>query len=397
MLHRNAFWRTAFALAIAIVPKIAGAETRFSDAEVLGTPPAPFRIVSVKTRTTAIVQTGRGYQSIAGAVSGQPGSQNLTVLQPQIEVVAKQGERLTHTVWAPVDIVTSASATAIDRRRTPVDVISTASAINESAALDWTTDYKVDADTNVFVRAGLHLEEPYRSWTFGLGGSKSFAGGNTAVSASAIQMLDWLDRFQITGTRIGRASRTSSNVNLSLVQILSPVTVAHLSYGLTIQEGELGNTWNRVPLLTGNWDSELLPSQRVRHALVGRVAQWLPWNGALKGYYRFYHDDWGIDAHTAELQLHQRIGRALTFRGSYRHHRQSGASFFTIHGLAEARLRTADSDLDLLSSNAVGGHLSLRYPWPAWREVEFEVGYERYFRSNDLEANVVTCSVGFQF
>ena len=47
------------------------------------------------------------------------------------------------------------------------------------------------------------------------------------------------------------------------------------------------------------------------------ASQWLPWNGALRAYYRFYADDWGIVAHSVEAQLLQRLTRADLSDGAF--------------------------------------------------------------------------------
>jgi hypothetical protein len=103
---------------VALFIEPALAQTRLSDAEILGTP-SSFRIESIRSALTAYWQRGYGYQSRAGPPSG-PGLQTLGVFQPQVEVVARQGERVTHTFWLPVDIVSAASPTAVDKTPSPM-------------------------------------------------------------------------------------------------------------------------------------------------------------------------------------------------------------------------------------------------------------------------------------
>jgi hypothetical protein len=359
--------------------------------DVLERPPT-FHIDSVRVRFTHYDQDGHGYQSQAGGPPQGPGSERVIVEQPQVEVIAQQGARLTHRLWIPIDIITAASPDA-------VDVVSTASRVNEAGSLDLTTTYHGDHQLDVFVRAGFHVEEPFRSWNLGAGVARALADGNAVITASINQFTDWLDRFTITGFREGTAWRSSTNGNLSLTQLLSPTTVAHLNYGFTVQTGELGNTWNAVPLAGGGRGGELLPTLRQRHALVGRLAQYLPWEGALKLFYRFYADDWGIVAHTVEVELLQRIPPFFVLRGNYRLHVQSGADFFTIAAPPDAKLRVADSDLAPFVAHSFGFKLSadLRFARRLLRELHTDFGYERYARSNDLHVNVYTCALGFRF
>ncbi len=143
---------------------------------------------------------------------------------------------------------------------------------------------------------------------------------------------------------------------------------------------------------------ELLPAERVRHALVARLAQFLPWNGALHAYYRFYTDDWGNTAHSVQAELLQRLSRAVYVGALYRLHHQSGVSFFTPLADPAATLRTADSDLAPFDAQTLGGKVTIDAPMPgAVRALTFEFGYERYFRTNDLAVDVFTCATGYRF
>ena len=59
---------------------------------------------------------------------------------------------------------------------------------------------------------------------------------------------------------------------------------------------------------------------------------------------------------------------------------------------------TADSDLDSLDSQTVGGKLVFDVPLRSEiRVLHFDVGYERYVRTNDLQMNVLTCATGYRF
>src|SRR5262249_36434195 len=176
----------------------ARADERLSAAQILGDRDA-FHIESIAARLTYYDQDGRGYQSQAGLPEG-PGSEGLTVIQPQIEVVARQGPRVTHRLWIPVDIVSAASPDAID-------ALSNASRRNEAGSIDWTTTYRATSATSLFVHPAFHLEEEWRSWQLGVGGSHKLADDNAELSASVNQIVDWFDRFTIHGERRGQIVR----------------------------------------------------------------------------------------------------------------------------------------------------------------------------------------------
>jgi len=373
-------------------PGVTDPPASFSNADILGAPPPYFRIQAFNVRYTHFDQSGTGYQSRAGPRGG-PGSEALTVEQPQAEIIATQGERITHRVWIPVDIVTAASPDAID-------VVSTASRTNEAASVDWTTTYKASPETSFSVRNGLHNEENWRSWNSGFGLTRAFAEDNTVLEASVNQITDWFDKYTLTGLHDGHTSRSTTSVSAGLTQLLSPTTVAHLDYGVTLQRGQLSNGWNIVPLTTGDIALEILPTTRVRHAFVGRVAQFLPWNGAAHAFYRFYVDSFGIRAHSLELELYQRLSRLTYLRLNYRFHRQTGADFFTTRVAPGFTVATADSDLAPFDAHTVGVKGSLDVPLHLAhfaKNLHVDLAVERYYRTNDLRVSVYSCGLGFLF
>ena len=361
-----------------------------------------YQIDSVRFRFTEYEQHGVGYQSAAGPV-GQPGSEWETVQQPQAEIVAHLGERLTERLWVPIDVITAASPDhsvyGLPVGSPPPDAVTTASRINTAGTFDTLTTYRWDRATEVSFRAAFHIEEPFESWSYGLGVTRSFAEDNTVLGASVNQIVDWFDRFHLDGKRDGRVNRSTTNLNATLTQVLSPYTIAVLSYGGTLQVGTLGNTWSSVLLADGTRGDERLPRERVRNALSLRVAEWLPWNGALKLYYRAYVDDWRAYAHTVEANLFQRLFRGLHLRAEYRVHWQTAVRFYTEAGDPLATgYRTADSDLAHFVAQTIGGAISWDFELGGRvRDVHLDLGYERYFRSNNLTVDIATCGFGLLF
>jgi hypothetical protein len=395
-------FRTLFALVASLAAIVAPYTVRgddsgpaASDVDILGPNSTALRLDSLTTRLSAYNQFGHGYQSKSGPVLG-PGSERLTVFEPQTEVVATQGDRITHRLWIPVDVITEASPSSIPK---PVDLISGASRKNLAGSLQWTTVLETRLSTGLAVTAGFHLEPPFRSWNGGLAASRALADENTVMSTAVVGILDWFDRFLVTGQREGRVERSTTMGSAGITQVLSPTTVANVNYGLTLQLGQLGNTWEAVPLSNDTRGPELLPAERLRHAVVVRLAQFLPWNGAVRLYYRFYADDWGIVAHSMEGQLLQRLTPTFYLGGLFRFHTQTGPPFFTTLSSPDTTLRTADSDLAPLQSRTVGGKAVGDVPFHggAIRMLHYEVAYERYVRTNDLQMDILTCALGLRF
>jgi hypothetical protein len=378
----------AFLLLCLLAPIRARADG-LADAGLLERPHG-FHVESARLRFTWFDQQGRGFQSLAGASALGPGSEEMWVAEPQVEIVARQGENIIHRLWVPLDVVSAASPDA-------VDVTSTASRYQEAGSIDVASTYRLSAKDELSTRFAVHLEENFRSWSLGLGYTRHLADDNAIVQLSLNQTLDWLDAYLLGGANREREGRSTTNLNIAFSQILSPTTVGHLNYGLTVQTGELSNTWNTIPLVDGSRGQEILPRLRHRHAFVGRLVQALPWKGSLKLSYRFYVDSWGAIAQTIETFLYQRITRFLYVRGTYRAHIQRGVDFWTELAPLGDGYRTGDSDLQSFTAHTFGAKIALDLPLRRVSNFGLDFAYERYIRSNDLQVNVYSCSLGFLF
>ncbi len=397
----------AAAAVLAVLPPAARAEAL--GGPFLAPPPAPadepvvveappYRVQSLAARFTYFDQDGLGYQSAAGPVLG-PGSQRATIAEPQSEVVAAVGDRLVERVAVSLDVVTAASPNHKLYGLpvgAPVDAISSPSRINEAEQIDADSTYAWGR-TTFGLHANYHVEEPLESWGLGAVVTRAFADDNTVLSASLFQIVDWFDNFDLAGKRHGRDVRSTSNANLGLSQLLSPTTLALVGYGLTAQAGTLTNTWNSVPLADGTRGAELVPRQRLRHAVSGRLVQWLPWDGALRLGVRLYADSWGSVARTADATLSQRLG-PLTLELGGRYHRQTAVDFFgTLFNPGAPGYRTADSDLAGLAAWAASA--GARWDQPIGHQghrIFFALTGERYARTNNLHVELVSGALGWQ-
>lgn len=342
-------------------------------------------------------QRGHGYQSqaISGDQARDPGSEKVEVMQPMALLRIRQNARVTHDISLPVDVISSASANALD-------AVSAASLLSEGGDIDVTTTYTRNDDEQVSARYGFHIEETMRAWYAGVGWQRELAEDNATFSLNAIGIVDYFDDLRINGFLVDRVFRYTGSINASLSQLLSPTTVVSASYGVTYQSGRLERTWNSVPVSGPSVARypELLPGTRLRHAASGWLFQHVPQTrSTFKLGYRYYHDDFGLDAHTVEARFYQYLGSRVIARASYRFYRQTGVDFFTTGlplGMGTA-IKTADSDLAPFDAHEVGAKLTFYFTpiGPVWRSRRaFNVSYFRYARDNDLAIDAV--SFGYQ-
>lgn len=336
-------------------------------------------------------QHGRGYQSQAGPRTG-PGSEWVRVLQPSLYARATQGEDIVWDMSLQVDVVTAASADALD-------AVSSASLTNEAGTLDIASTWRAAEDDIVTFRGAFHLEEPLRSGTLGVAYTRELAEDNATVSVSANGTVDRFDTIQPNGFTPGYAWRQTWNGNVSVSQILSQTTLATLSYGITNQRGTLQQTWNAVPLapcgvdpICGERANEIFPRTRIRHAIRGMLAQRLPASDTtVRLAYRYYADDFDIRASTFEAEVYQGLGDLFAFTVRYRHYKQTAAYFYVDRLPGEQRYedapRTSDSDLSAFAARSVGARLDLTLPGRTGNH-GIDVSYTYYDRTNGLDIHL---------
>lgn len=101
------------------------------------------------------------------------------------------------------------------------------------------------------------------------------------------------------------------------------------------------------------------PDSRSRRAVVAKYGHHLAVRGAVKTIYRYYWDDWGIRAHTLEIDYDQHVGDRWILSPQLRLYTQTAASFFTTRLDAPRTFLSADYRLSPFDS--VLGGLSVSY------------------------------------
>jgi len=96
-----------------------------------------------------------------------------------------------------------------------------------------------------------------------------------------------------------------------------------------------------------------MPSSRFKSALGGRLNYYLNEFITIRSFYRFYQDDWGIQSHTASVEVPIKImlGK-FTFYPSYRFYSQTAANYFAPYNEHESTQEFYTSDYDLSAYKA---------------------------------------------
>jgi len=231
------------------------------------------------------------------------------------------------------------------------------------------------------------------------------------------------DRYQ----GISNKSRNSYSISFSFSQILSKNAQASLFFDIVKQDGWLGNPMQRVyfsdidNFYLGNAsnipnyrsssnndvfqladDIERLPNSRFKIPIGLSFNYYINETFTLRTYYRYYYDDWGINSHTANIEIPIKINSKFTLYPSYRYYNQTAADYFEPfeEHVSTERYYTSDYDLSKFSANQYGFGISYADIFAKWHIKNFglkniDLKYNNYERNSGLTANII--SLGFKF
>lgn len=336
------------------------------------------------------------------AVSGGIGTEELTDITATFIVAIPLNDDDVLTIDAGVSAYTSASSSNVgpfdDGPASPFQASSGASSGDLWASVSGNYSHSSD-DRNQIWSGKASVSSEYDYFSLGLGGSytRLFNEKNTEISINANIFLDtWKTiyptelrpfeangnglsddlfiRNTITGNtnyapsfnEISDKGRNSYSVGLGFSQILHKNVQGSLSLDVIQQEGLLSTPFQRVYFsdVADSFidqfqladDIERLPDSRTKVALGGRLNWYLTERLVLRTSYRYYFDNWGINSHTASVELPFKLSDKFTIYPSYRFYNQTAADYFAPYEqhLSTAEFYTSDYDLSEYSANQFG-------------------------------------------
>ncbi len=211
------------------------------------------------------------------------------------------------------------------------------------------------------IKVGVSTEYDYKSISGGLSYTKEFNEGNSEVSFTGQVFFDNWDLIFPSELRrevsLPSSDRQSYNGQLVFSQVINKRMQMSISAEAILMKGLLSTPFHRVYFAEQTKaDIERLPNSRLKIPVGLRLNYFATDNIIIRSYYRYYNDDWGINAHTASLDIPIKLSPALTVMPFYRYHTQTAADYFAPfkeHSITET-LYTSDFDLSALSSHKVG-------------------------------------------
>lgn len=253
---------------------------------------------------------------------------------------------------------------------------------NESFPLASYTDQRTSGSLAYRRKFGAHLpsidvsyskENDYEARSLGLSDAWTMAGGRGTLHFGASISRDVVSPVT-TGEHL---SKDTNGFALGWTWVLTERDLLDVSASLMLQSGYLDDPYKVVPVGTVQQNVEVperRPGSRDRWGLFAKYAHYYLWDGAVRATYRYYRDDWSVQAHTLDVTYDQKVGPSWIVSPRVRLYTQTGASFYGSLFPAEQTYMSADSRLSPLSS-LLGG-LSVRHQLNAGLALSLEGTYQ---------------------
>ena len=348
------------------------------------------------------------------AVTGGIGTEKLTDLSNTIELKMVRTSRKNHehtlTAEIGIDHYTSASSDKID----PTTISSPSHA---DTRIYPSVDYTIKNPVSNFsygLSASHSNEFDYQSWGAGAHMAKASKDNNTEFD---LKLQGYFDSWKViyptelrpsgygTGGEDGGPTvwkpRKTYSASFSFSKVINERMQVALLLDLISQEGLLATSYQRVYFSDNSASFEVLPGSRMKLPVGARFNWFLTDQVILRTLYRYYSDNWGLQAHTAEIEFPWKISPFFTLSPFYRFYSQNAADYFA--GYKEhnpsQQLYTSDYDLSAFTSNYFGASFKLMpargvFHMQKWNSLEFRYGH--YNRSTDLNADMLTLALKFK-
>ncbi len=303
------------------------------------------------------------------AVTGGEGTEELSNAAPMIIINVPIGEN-SLSINAGIDVYSSASSDNIDPE------VSGASKGDKRIHVNLGYTFNnSENDMSYGFKLGGSKEFDYQSWAFGANWSKGFFDGNSEIALVTNVYFDkitLINPFELRplnqqvreddDENYKSDSRNTYDFSATFSQVLSKKSQFSLNVQAVYQKGYLSTPFHRVYF---NNDPvariENLPATRFKLPIGLRFNHYLNDTFILKTYYRFYIDDFGMRAHSANLEIPVRLSQSFTIIPGFRYHTQNGIDYFFEKGKAANSIDYYTSDFDLSPFNSQKYGLTFRY------------------------------------
>ncbi|WP_080056220.1 DUF3570 domain-containing protein [Spirosoma aerolatum] len=343
------------------------------------------------------------------AVTGGIGTEKLTDFAQSFDLVLKTTDQRNrqHTIAFDfnIDHYTSASSDNID----PLTV---SSASRSDTHIYPSLSWSVHNDNNRTTKGlafSYSTEYDYKSYGINLNFAKASTDNNREVSLKAGAFFDTWKAILPPELRpdgygsgahgdrdpIDYKPRNSYNLSVSVSQVINKRMQLLFTVEPSFQQGLLSTPFHRIYFQDGGETVEKLPGTRLKLPVSFRLHYFMGDRVVVRTFYRYYIDDWGMQAHTANLEVPVKLTSFISVSPFYRFSHQTAVRYFAPYEQHKQTEKYYTSDYDISGFNSQFIGIGFRTAPPGglfgighWQSVELRFGH--YSRTTGMVANSLT-------
>jgi hypothetical protein len=195
--------------------------------------------------------------------------------------------------------------------------------------------------------------------------------------------------------------RNTITSSFTFSQVINTRLQGSVLLDLVYQGGDLGLPFHRVYWNDGTVHVENLPSQRFKLPIGLRLNYFLGDKIILRSYYRYYTDSWGLQSHTASLEVPVKITPFLSISPFYRFYNQTAIKYFAAYQkhTAQDQYYTSNYDLSKFNSNFFGAGIRIAPPKGVFGMQHLnmiELRYGHYTKNIDMNSDIISMNLKFK-
>ena len=343
------------------------------------------------------------------AVTGGIGSEKLTDIANVFDITLTNYDKKLHKhsfgAEIGIDHYTSASSDQIDLK-------ANSSASHADTRFYPSVNWSVENETKgITLGIGLSssTEFDYQSYGANISFSKKTKNKNGEFTAKFQTYLDQVSLIAPIELRTNgdqrqnnypTSARNSFAGSLSYSQIINKRLQVMFLADVVQQQGYLSLPFHRVYFNDASVHQENLPNTRFKIPLGFRASYYLGDRLIIKAYYRFYSDDWGLTAHTVNIEVPVKITPFISVSPFYRFYNQTAIKSFAAYQehTAQDQYYTSNYDNSKFNSNFFGAGIRIAPAKGVFDMQHFsmiELRYGHYIKNIGMNADIL--SINFKF
>lgn len=346
------------------------------------------------------------------AITGGIGTEKLTDWANSFEISVSKLDRFnrTHRLTADfnIDYYTSASSDKIDpltissasRKDTHIypslswSVKDDAAGVTQGLSYAFSTEYDYVSHG---INANLTKLSKNKNTEFSIKGG-AFFDTYMCILPAELRSFTYPSGAERDTKGIDYKPRNSYNLSFSLSQVINQRLQVMAMIEPSFQEGLLSTPFHRVYFTNGNETVEKLPGTRFKLPIGLRFSYFAGDQTVIRLFYRAYLDDWGMKAHTANVEVPFKLTPFFSLSPFYRFNVQSAVDYFKPYAKHDTKdaFYTSDYDISGFTSHFLGMGVRLATPRGILGITNFnalEIRYGYYSRSTGMVGHSISAHI----